>query len=83
MTAENHRRDAKFQACFAVYLVTLAALYITGITFATVPKDNQRVVDTVLGFLLGTLIATVVGYFYGASKVLSPTPPEDPAKPTE
>lgn len=76
MTTETHRKDAKFQALFAVYLITLASGYIAGITFIPVPEANQNIVNTVLGFLLGTLVGTLVNYFYGTSKVQStePTP---------
>lgn len=76
MTPENHRKDARFQDSFAVYLVTLAAGYIAGVTFIPVPKDNQSIVNTVLGFLLGSLVGTIVTYFYGASKVIPPVDPK-------
>jgi hypothetical protein len=41
----------------------------------TIPKDNHRVVDTVLGFLIGTLVATIINYYFGDSQTNS--------KPTE
>jgi hypothetical protein len=44
-----------------------AMIYIAGITFISVPDDNTRVVDTVLGFILGTIIATILAFFYGTS----------------
>jgi ABC-type nitrate/sulfonate/bicarbonate transport system permease component len=44
-----------------------AMLYIAGITFINIPDDNTRVVDTVLGFILGTVIATILAFFYGTS----------------
>jgi hypothetical protein len=34
----------------------------------TIPAANVRFADTVLGFLLGTIIATIINYFYGSSK---------------
>lgn len=43
-------------------------LYITGITFIDIPETNIRFADTVLGFLLGTLIATIVNFFFGSSR---------------
>lgn len=83
MTPEIRRKDAKFQDSFAIYLVTLAAAYIACVTFIPIPKDNQSIVNTVLGFLLGSLVGTIVTYFYGASKMTPPPPIEDPAKPIE
>jgi hypothetical protein len=44
----------------------VTALYIFFITFSDV--KNQRAADTVLGFLLGTIIATIINYFFGSSK---------------
>lgn len=42
--------------------------YIVAVTFLIIPKDNVRVVDTVTGFLLGTVLATILNYFFGSSK---------------
>jgi len=41
--------------------------YIVAISFFPVPEDSKRWVDTVLGFLLGTLLSSVVTFFYGSS----------------
>lgn len=45
-----------------------AMIYVSMITFGTVPQANQRYADTVLGFLLGTIVATIINYFFGSSK---------------
>jgi short subunit fatty acids transporter len=42
--------------------------YIFFITFGTIPVANVRFADTILGFLLGTVIATMFNYFLGSSK---------------
>lgn len=61
-----------FEKHFVMYLATFfsvaSTIYIYCVTFFNVPKENQRVVDTIIGFLLGTLIATIVNYFFGSSK---------------
>jgi len=44
------------------------AIYIIGITFADIPIANQRVVDTVLGFVLGTIVATIIAFYFGSSQ---------------
>lgn len=47
---------------------TLAAMaYIGFITFGTIPADNVRFADTILGFILGTIISTIVNFFFGSS----------------
>lgn len=53
---------------FAIFWSLAAIGYVFTITLASVPKDNVRFADTVLGFLLGTVIAQVINFFYGSSK---------------
>lgn len=60
--------DRRFLAGFAVYVTTLGILYVFAVTFITVPKDSQQYASTALGFILGTLLAAPLAYFYGASK---------------
>lgn len=43
-------------------------IYVTAITFMQIPAANVRFADTILGFVLGTIIATVMNYFLGSSK---------------
>lgn len=52
---------------FALLWSLFAILYIFGITFFPIPEGNQRVVDTILGFVLGTVIASIIGFFFGNS----------------
>jgi hypothetical protein len=57
----------RFIYYFAAFWSLFATGYISFITFGSVPFDNVRFADTVLGFLLGTIIATMIGFFYGSS----------------
>jgi multisubunit Na+/H+ antiporter MnhE subunit len=41
--------------------------YIFAITFYAIPADSVRFADTILGFLLGTVIAVLIQFFYGSS----------------
>lgn len=43
-------------------------LYIGTITFSTIPAANVRFADTILGFILGTMISTIINFFFGSSK---------------
>lgn len=56
---------------FVIYLTAfwsgVAALYIAFITFGNIPEANVRFADTVLGFLLGTVVATVLNFWLGSS----------------
>lgn len=51
----------------AVWTTTLIA-YIYLITFFPIPESNIRFADTVLGFLLGTIAATIINFYFGSSK---------------
>lgn len=61
------RLAQEFIYWYAIFWSIWAALYITWITIMPVPQENLRVVDTVLGFILGTLIATLLAFFFGTS----------------
>jgi multisubunit Na+/H+ antiporter MnhE subunit len=43
-------------------------VYICAITFLTIPENSVRFADTILGFLLGTIVATILQFFFGSSK---------------
>jgi putative flippase GtrA len=58
----------KFMMRLSWFWSLVAAGYIGGVTFMNVPQANIRIVDTVLGFLLGTIVATVMNYWLGSSK---------------
>jgi len=38
------------------------------ITFGTVPASGKDFGNIILGFLLGTAVATIISFFYGSSK---------------
>ena len=58
----------RFPMYFASVWSIFTMVYLGAITFASVPAANVRVVDTVTGFLLGTLIATMINFFFGSSR---------------
>lgn len=66
------QQDDIFSKRYVYYLATfwsiVAVGYIFLITFLTIPEANVRFADTTLGFLLGTIVATIINYFFGSSK---------------
>jgi hypothetical protein len=64
-------QDDLFSKRFVYYLASfwsvVSAAYVGAVTFVPIPKGNERVLDTVLGFLLGTIVATIINYFMGSS----------------
>jgi len=88
--ADDVRFNRRFLAYFAVGLCLSAMAYVAAITFLPLPKDNARFADTVLGFILGTVMATPIAFFYGSSKssqvkdqALRDLLPPTPTTPTE
>jgi hypothetical protein len=57
----------RFLYIFSTVWSLFAFGYIYMITFTVIPQQNVRFADTILGFLLGTIIATMFGFFYGSS----------------
>lgn len=60
--------DKHFLHAYAVFVTAVTFLYIFAASFLDIPKENTRFVDTVLGFLLGTVISTLVQFYYGTSR---------------
>lgn len=53
---------------YLAYFWSLSAvLYIFFVSFFEIPENNQRLVDTITGFLLGTIIAAIINFFFGSS----------------
>ena len=56
---------------FVYYFITfwsiLSASYVGAITFATIPEDKVRFADTILGFVLGTMVAAMFQFLLGSS----------------
>ena len=65
-------QDDKFSKHFIYYLAAfwsvVAAGFIIIVLFKDIPEANTRLVDTILGFLLGTIIAAIINFFFGSSK---------------
>lgn len=68
MNDDDSKFNRRFLAYFAVGLCIAAMAYVAAITFLPLPKENARFADTVLGFILGTVLATPIAFFYGSSK---------------
>jgi hypothetical protein len=57
----------RFVYYFAWFWAVIASTYVGFITFGDIPEANVRFADTILGFILGTVIATIVQFFFGSS----------------
>lgn len=57
----------------ATFWSIASIVFVFGVVFTEIPEANVRFADTIIGFVLGTIIATIIGFYYGASN-----PPEQP-----
>jgi hypothetical protein len=57
----------RFVYYFISFWSILAATYIGFITFGEIPEDNIRFADTILGFVLGTMVASMFQFLLGSS----------------
>lgn len=65
-------QDDLFSKRFIYYFITawsvFAMAFLLGVTFWPVPEGSQRFADTILGFLLGTAIASVFQFMVGSTR---------------
>ena len=59
---------AHFIFYYSWFWAISSTIYFFCVTFLPIPEHGQHFADIILGFLLGTAVATVIGYFYGNSK---------------
>lgn len=64
---QNDVFSKRFVYYFAIYWSVAACIYIACITFGKIPEANIRFADTILGFILGTVIAQIANFFFGSS----------------
>lgn len=58
----------RFIYWFSIAWSLFAMGFLTIVTLCEIPEKNVRIVDTVLGFLLGTAIASIFNFFLGTSQ---------------
>lgn len=57
----------RFVYFFIGFWSVLSATYIGCITFLDIPDENTRFADTILGFVLGTMVASMFQFLLGSS----------------
>lgn len=60
--------NRRFIAAYALLLTIGAGIYLGCVTFLPIPKENTRFVDTIVGFIIGTVMSVPIGFFFGSSK---------------
>jgi ABC-type phosphate/phosphonate transport system permease subunit len=63
--------DDPFVRRYVYYFITcwsiFAMLFIPAIVFFDIPEGNERFADTILCFLLGTMVASMFSFLLGSS----------------
>jgi hypothetical protein len=57
----------RFVYYFIAFWSVLSSTYIGAITFGQIPENNVRFADTILGFVLGTMVAAMFQFLLGSS----------------
>jgi|TARA_R110002020_G_scaffold374627_3_gene585927 hypothetical protein len=71
MQASALSQEDLFSKRFIYYLATgvfaFSALIVVMLFFVEIPEENQRIVDMVLGVIVGSGLVSVLNFFYGAN----------------
>lgn len=65
--ASNDPLVRRFVYFFIAWWSLFASIYIPVITFYPIPESSIRFADTILGFLLGTMVASMFNFLLGSS----------------
>lgn len=57
-----------FKQLYAAIVTILTFLYLFAATFGYIPASSQRFADTIIGFLCGSLLSPLIGFYYGSSE---------------
>jgi predicted membrane channel-forming protein YqfA (hemolysin III family) len=65
---QNNPIAKNFIYLFAWFWSITSVLYFFCVTFIPMPQGSRDFANIILGFLLGTAVATIISFFYGSSK---------------
>ncbi len=72
MNIETSKSNDIFIRRFPYFLAggwsLFSAVFIFFATFWNIPSDNLHIVNTIVGFLMGTIISTIINFFFGSSE---------------
>ncbi len=56
-----------FKRLLGAILMATCMVYFFLVTWVPIPKENQRFADVIIGFLIGSVVGTIINYYYGSS----------------
>lgn len=60
--------DSVFRKIFALIVIFFSAFFIYKAAFTPVETLNKEIVNTVIGFILGTAVTTIIAFYFGSSQ---------------
>lgn len=66
--AQTDLFSKRFLYYYATFWSICSVVYIAAITFGEIPEANVRFADTILGFILGTVVSAIIQFFFGSSR---------------
>lgn len=57
----------RFVYLFAWFWAISSVIYFFTVTFIDMPQTGEQFANFILGFLTGTAVATIIGFFYGGA----------------
>jgi hypothetical protein len=65
---EAFKGKNSMRAIIAIVSILFAFGYTIAITFIPIPEPNIRFADVSQGFIMGTIVAGVIGFYFGTSQ---------------
>lgn len=63
--------DARYVFWLSAFILGVGFLYIFSITWLPIPETNLRIADTITGVFIGSIIVTIINYFYNKDRSMS------------
>lgn len=70
MEMESYTKSSSinFRQKLGAFLIICSLIYVICLTWIPIVEANQRFADTALGFILATVMSTIINFFYGTSE---------------
>lgn len=78
--AMKERRASGKQLTVAVFIIAVTYVYLFAVTFIPMTPEGADQAKTITGFLLGTGLGTLLGFYWGGTPKKEAPPEEGPAE---
>ncbi len=82
-THDEKAFDKRFLAILSLVSLAAVMIYVVAVTFIPLPDSGVKYADIAVPLLLGSVIAGITGYWFGASKAGEKDRGHVPGAPTE